>query len=51
MEITDELFRLRERVAEHECDVASRVAGLADAIGEALAGGRGSSRKGENAAR
>lgn len=53
MEITDELFRLRERVAELEGDVASRVAGLADAIGEALTltGGRGSSRKGETAAR
>ena len=53
MEITDELFRLRERVAELEGDVASRVAGLADAIGVALtlAGGRGSSRKGETAAR
>jgi cell division protein ZapA (FtsZ GTPase activity inhibitor) len=53
MEITDELFRLRERIAELEGDVASRVAGLADAVGEALtlAGGRGSSRKGENAAR
>ncbi|HET9333662.1 MAG TPA: cell division protein ZapA [Gemmatimonadota bacterium] len=53
MEITDELFRLRERVAELEGDVASRVAGLADAIGEALtqAGRRSSSRKGETAAR
>ena len=53
MEITDELFRLRERVAELEGDVASRVAGLADAIGEALTltSGRGSSTKGEIAAR
>lgn len=53
MEITDELFRLRERVAELEGDIAARVAGLADAIGEALerTGGPRASRKGETAAR
>jgi cell division protein ZapA len=53
MEITDELFRLRERVAELEGDIAARVAGLADAVGEALEanGGPRASTKGETAER
>lgn len=36
MEITDELFRLRERQAELEGEIADRIARLADAVGEAL---------------
>jgi len=36
MEITDELFRLRERQADLEGGIADRIARLADAIGEAL---------------
>jgi cell division protein ZapA len=36
MEITDELFRLRERLGELEGEVASRIAELAEAIGETL---------------
>ena len=51
MEITDELFRLRERVAELEGDIAARVAGLADAIGEALDRDPRATTKGETAAR
>lgn len=53
MQITDELFRLRERLAELEGEFAARVTDLADAIREAVDSDRGSSgsRKGENAAR
>ena len=36
MEITDELFRLRERQDELEGEIAARIAKLADTIGETL---------------
>jgi cell division protein ZapA len=36
MEITDELFRLRERHGELEGEIADRIARLADAVGDAL---------------
>ena len=53
MEITDELFRLRERLDELEGEFAARVTDLADAMREAMdaADTRRGSRKGENAAR
>ena len=40
MEITDELFRLRERQAELEGEVAARIARLAETIGETLKANR-----------
>ncbi|HEY7369914.1 MAG TPA: cell division protein ZapA [Thermoanaerobaculia bacterium] len=43
MEITDELFRLRERLATLEGEVAARIAELAAAIGETLKRTEGSS--------
>ena len=53
MEITDELFRLRERLDELEGEFAARVTDLADAIRAATEPGKESRgrRKGENAAR
>ncbi|MGH7566810.1 MAG: cell division protein ZapA [Gemmatimonadota bacterium] len=43
MEITDELFRLRERQGELEGEIAARIAKLADTIGETLKRTEGSS--------
>ena len=36
MEITDELFRSRERLAELEGEIAARIAALAETVGETL---------------
>jgi cell division protein ZapA len=52
MEITDELFRLRERQAELEGEVAARIARLAETIDETLkrAADSGVSTKGKETA-
>jgi hypothetical protein len=42
MEITDELFRARERLEELEGEVAARIAKLAETIGETLKRTKGS---------
>ena len=43
MEITDELFRLRERQAELEGEIADWIARLAEVVGEALERGEDTS--------